>query len=97
MTRFTLRPAARRDMMGIWLYTADRWGLDQADHYVSQIEHDLAAAAGGSPLVRPIGRYLRSKSGHHVCVFRRDIANEIIVVRILHERQDVPDEFEESW
>ena len=76
-------------MAEIWFYTADRWGVDQADHYVQQIEHDLTAAANGSPLVRPLDRYWRIKSGHHFCVFRKDTAVRIVVVRVLHQRRDV--------
>jgi toxin ParE1/3/4 len=53
---FTFSPAANRDIADIWLYTADRRGIDQADRYIRQIEHDLTAAASGSPLVRPIDR-----------------------------------------
>ncbi len=93
MTRFRLSPAARRDLAQIWSYSADRWGIDQADRYTRQIEHDLNAAANGSPLVRPLGRHSRIKSGHHVCVFRKE-DGQIIVIRVLHERQDVPDSFE---
>lgn len=89
MTRWALSPAAQRDLAEIWLYTADRWGIDQADLYVNQIEHDLTAAANGSPLVRPLDRYFRIRSGHHFCVFRKDEAGCIVVVRMLHERQDV--------
>ena len=76
-------------MAEIWFYTADRWGVDQADHYVQQIEHDLTAAANGSPLVRPLDRYWRIKSGHHFCVFHKDTADRIVVVRVLHQRRDV--------
>lgn len=79
-------------MMNIWNYTKDRWGTDQAERYARTIEHDLTAAAAGSPLVRQLGHYLRIKSGHHVCVLRRDAAGMIIVVRVLHERMDV-----EAW
>lgn len=89
MNRWQLSPAARRDMADIWHYTADRWGIDQAERYILQIEHDLSAAAAGSPLVRPLGRYLRIKSGHHVCVFRMDGGARAVVVRVLHERRDV--------
>jgi toxin ParE1/3/4 len=87
--RFTFSPAAKRDMAEIWFSSADRWGIDQADHYVQQIEHDLTAAANGSPLVRPLDRYWSIKSGNHFCVFRRDMAGQIIVLRVLHERRDM--------
>ena len=77
-------------MAAIWHYTADSWGVDQAERYITQIEHDLSAAAAGSPLVRPIADYLRISSGRHVCVFRRDSEGTVVVVRVLHQSQDIP-------
>jgi len=76
--------------MAIWQYTADHWGEDQAERYIRQIEHDLTAAAAGSPLVRPFDGYLRITSGRHVCVFRLDANGNAIVLRVLHQSQDIP-------
>lgn len=76
-------------MTDIWDYTEDRWGEEQAEHYVLQMEHDLTAAANGSRLIRPIDDVWRIKSGHHVCIFRRLPDGDIEVVRVLHERMDV--------
>lgn len=75
-------------MVGIWHYTVDRWGIDQAESYILQIEHDLAAAAGGSPLAQPLDEFWRIRSGHHLCVFHRLANGSIEVIRILHERMD---------
>ncbi len=77
-------------MAAIWHYTADRWGIDQAERYIQQIEHDLSAAAAGSPLLRPFDSYLRISSGRHVCVLRRDSEGSLNVVRVLHQSQDIP-------
>ncbi len=76
-------------MAAIWHYTADRWGIEQAERYINQIEHDLSAAAAGSPLLRPFGQYLRISSGRHVCVIRREPDGGLVVVRVLHQSQDV--------
>ena len=89
MNHWEFSPKARREMTAIWHYTADRWGIDQAVRYVQQIEHDLSAAAAGSPLLRPFGDYLRISSGRHVCVLRRNPAGGLVVVRVLHQSQDV--------
>ncbi|WP_432769393.1 MAG: type II toxin-antitoxin system RelE/ParE family toxin [Sphingopyxis sp.] len=91
MTRYLLPPAARRDIADIWLYTADRWGVDQADHYVGQIEDDLTKAAAGLRIVQPIGNEWKIRSGHHLCIFAKPTEDEIWVIRILHERMDIPD------
>jgi len=43
---FVLTPRAQADLDDIWDYTADRWGLDQADTYTRQLWKDIAAVAG---------------------------------------------------
>lgn len=37
MKRLIFAPLATRDIDGIWDYTADRWGVDQAEQYVGEI------------------------------------------------------------
>ena len=91
MTRFVFSPRAQQDLAEIWLYTADNWGVEQAELYALDIERDLAKAAAGSPRVRPIDQYWRIRSGHHLCVFERRGDGTIYVIRILHERMDVED------
>ncbi len=99
MTVLVISPAARRDLTDIWLYTADRWGMGQADAYTSQIESiiacalkrpDIGGAVNGLP---PAFRKL--KSGSHRIIYRL-VRHEMIIVRILHERQDVPNEIEDD-
>lgn len=89
MTRFVLSPRAQQEIAEIWLYTADNWGVDQADHYVLGIERDLESAAAGSPLAQPIDGLWRIRSGHHLCVFEKLGDGSIYVIRVLHERMDV--------
>jgi toxin ParE1/3/4 len=89
MTRYVFSPEAERDLMEIWLYTADTWGVDQADRYVLGIKDDLAKTDPNSPLVRPIDDLWRLKTGHHLCIFKREGDASIFVVRVLHERMDV--------
>lgn len=89
MTGFVLSPRARQELVEIWLYTADNWGVEQAEQYVLDIKSDLARAAAGSPRVRPIDQYWRIRSGHHLCVFERLDDDSIYVIRVLHERMDV--------
>lgn len=89
MTRYALSPAARRDITDIWLYTADRWGVDQADDYVAQIEEDLRKVAVGLRIAQPIDELWKIRSGHHLCVFAKEDEGLVWVIRILHERMDV--------
>lgn len=44
---FTFSPAAVADIGAIWDYTAETWGIDQADRYVDDIHGACVALAGG--------------------------------------------------
>jgi toxin ParE1/3/4 len=41
MRKTHLRPAAQRDVDVIWDFSADEWGLDQADAYVLDIQNAI--------------------------------------------------------
>lgn len=89
MTHYALSPKARRDITDIWLYTADRWGVDQADDYIAQIEEDLRKAATGLRVAQPIDELWKIRSSQHLCVFAKEGDGLVWVIRILHERMDV--------
>lgn len=88
---YRLSPAADRDLVGIWRYTAKRWSVVQAESY----QDDLAAAFEGLASGRKVGRpvevrrsgYLKYAVDAHMIYFR-EAETEIIVVRILHSKQD---------
>ncbi len=54
MKRWRLTRKARADLADIWNYTAELWGVVQAERYIRQIEMELTAASLGTALVRPI-------------------------------------------
>ena len=89
--RFVLTPRAQNDLDEIWDYTADRWGLDQAEAYTRQLwMHiqtiaDRPALGRECPEIRP--GYLRFPSGSHI-LFYRFTSEGIDIVRILHARMD---------
>ena len=95
MTQFRLAPAAQRDLTDIWLYTADNWGVDQADFYDQQIEDDLASVAAGTRIAQRIDDFWKIRSGHHLCIFDRLKDGSLWVIRILHERMDVNEQLGE--
>ena len=86
-----LTPRAQADLDEIWDYTADRWGLDQAETYTRQLWKDIAIVANRPSLGRECTEVRRGyrmyASGSHV-LFYRHTADSIDVVRILHERMD---------
>lgn len=44
---YVLSPAARSDLGSIWDYTAENWGIEQADRYILGIRNACEALAAG--------------------------------------------------
>jgi toxin ParE1/3/4 len=91
--KITLRPLAQRDLDEIWDYSADRWGVDQANRYLSEIRDAIGALAKTASLSSD-AEYLhpglrKTRSGAHLIYFFFFANEGIDVVRILHERRDV--------
>lgn len=87
----TFSPAAVADIGGIWDYTAETWGMDQADRYVDDIRSACVALAGGKRAGRKVDvrdGYLKYPVGRHLIFFRQDVPG-IVVIRVLHQSMDV--------
>lgn len=90
MKRLVFTPAARGDLRGIWRYSAERWGPDQADAYTDAIEDACRFVAGSVSIGKPIV----SRRGYRKWIVRshvlylREFSDRIEVIRILHVRQD---------
>ncbi len=92
MTRVVLSPAALADLGDIWDYTAEHWGVEQADHYVGDIRKACEGLAGGTRISRPVtvrAGYRKSLVGSHTLFFKTNERDEIVIVRVLHQRMDV--------
>nr|WP_229264226.1 type II toxin-antitoxin system RelE/ParE family toxin [Duganella sp. 1411] len=37
VAEYRLTPAAERDLESIWIYTSQRWSIDQADRYIDML------------------------------------------------------------
>lgn len=92
MKDLIILPAADDDLVGIYNYTFDRWGLAQAENYLGEFDVSFTALCDGSAITRSAADVkpdLRKvQVGRHV-VFFRETAERIEVVRVLHERMDV--------
>ena len=90
MTRVTYSPAAITDIDGIWDYTAETWGLDQADCYTDVIRdacNDLSAGVKRGRAVDVRNGYLKYAVGKHIVFFVRS-GDGVAVIRVLHQRMD---------
>ena len=93
MLKLSITPKAESDLIGIWVYTCEEWGVDQADHYLDQLEAGMkqlidhpSLGANYNPV---LPGYRRLQVEHHA-VFYQALESEVLVVRVLHEDMDAP-------
>ena len=92
MSGYRLSRKAVADLSGIWDYTAERWGVEQAERYIRGIRGACESLANGrqrgqdASLIRH--GYRKLIMGTHVLFFRPLSDGWIEVVRILHQRMD---------
>ena len=95
MSGFLLSPAARADLAEIWDYTADRWGVEQAERYIRALTTACQALADHRRTGRAIddirAGYSKLSVGSHFLCYRFTDAGMIDIVRILHQRMDIPE------
>ena len=91
MTGFVLSPLAQADLRDIWDYTADKWGLDQAESYLRVIEAAIKFVAAEPQRGRTADQirlgYRKYLAGTHVLFYRLS-PQGVDIVRILHQRMD---------
>ncbi|HBC08964.1 MAG TPA: hypothetical protein DC046_15500 [Rhodospirillaceae bacterium] len=94
MAVIRLTPRAGRDLGEIWDYTANRWGMAQAETYLRSLQSALEFLAAEPERgqacddIRP--GYRRQPTGSHVIFYKMsETADGIDVIRILHQRMDV--------
>jgi len=91
MKRYRLSPGAERDMAGIWLYSAQTWGVDRADAYIRALTDAMILLVEDPSLgascenIRP--GYRKRLSGSHA-IFYRQGRDAVVIVRILHQNMD---------
>lgn len=91
MMHLRLSHEAREDLRGIWIYSAQTWGPQQANRYLDAIRAAITGLADGTTVSRSAADVLpgcrRVTSGRHVVYFRED-ADAVEVIRVLHQRMD---------
>jgi toxin ParE1/3/4 len=91
MMSYVLSPRAQADIDEIWEYSVDRWDIDQANRYISEIRRAIEVVASDPRPGRSCNEirrgYRRFSAGSHVLFFRI-VADQIDVVRVLHQSMD---------
>jgi toxin ParE1/3/4 len=94
------RPRAKADVAQIAAFTKAEWGEAQAQRYLLDMRGKIDLAAGfpgyGSAAFGLPPMYRKLRCGSHHIIYRFD---DIIltIVRVIHQREDVPDDIEDYW
>ncbi len=90
--RLEYLPAAEDDLSGLFIYTANNWGFEQAFQYSEQLVNTISLlpefpfqGRDRSDLVPG----LRSLAVAHYLVFYRVFDDMVQIRRVLHEREDI--------
>ena len=89
------RPGANRDISAIADYTIREHGADQARNYLWEMRQSIETLRE-FPSIGPgieglPDRYRKLIVSQHRVIYHFT-KNEVIIVRVIHERQDVPDD-----
>lgn len=91
MAEYRLTPAAERDLEIVWTYTAQRWGVAQANRYVDTIIaafSELVQQPKIAPACDHVRTGYRRRSVERHMIYFRITAYGIAVIRVLHDRMD---------
>ncbi len=86
---FTERAVA--DLDDIWRYTLQTWSVEQADKYYNIIKEACHNIADGTATGKSYQDIEMNLLGYHVkkhLVFYQMVADDVEIIRILHERMD---------
>lgn len=99
MLEVVLRPQVEIELLEISRYTKAQWGEAQAKRYLEDLRRQIDFAAEfpgiGSQTVGLPNEYRKIRSGAHRAIYRCT-ETELIVVRIIHEREDISNKIEHS-
>ncbi|MFC7498008.1 type II toxin-antitoxin system RelE/ParE family toxin [Enterovirga sp. GCM10030262] len=89
--RLILSALAEADLDEIWLFSAERWGVEQADRYAAQLTLAFRELAAGRRLSRPAdfikpALHKARCQRHFIYFYRKE--DEILISRVLHDSMD---------
>ncbi len=93
MAKVILRQKAIDDLNDIWNYTFEQWSENQADKYYELLKFSCKEIGENPVLGRVYSgiskNLLGLKTGKHIIFYHNVSADEIEVIRILHESMDL--------
>ena len=98
MSKFTVSKAANADIRGIARYTQDTWGRDQRRRYLDGLNEKFAVLAAMPELAAERHDFSPPVRMHHYekhLIIYVITDSGILIVRVLHQSQDVPAQLSE--
>lgn len=99
MANVILRQEAIDDLNDIWIYTFEEWSEIQADKYYAAIEFACKQIGKNPDLGKEYdginNNLLGLRMGKHLIFYQVISKDRIEVVRIIHERMDLKNRFNE--
>ena len=93
MKTLLLSRAARSDLRDIYAYTYKEWGELHAETYLDSLRSAMERIADGTAAIHSLASrhqdMFKLRQGRHLIVCQTRNQNEILVVRVLHERMDI--------
>jgi toxin ParE1/3/4 len=92
--KYKISQAANKDIENIWLYTIEKWSIEQADRcfnlIMDEIEYLAEYPKSGKSYNIVRKGYFRSQIKSHFIFYKINRENqEIEIIRILHQRMDI--------
>ena len=95
---YVLTNEAHSDLEDIWRYTAESWSIEQADRYfnliIDEINYICTNTTAGRLMDHVREGYRAAKVKSHL-IFYRPMSDKVEIIRILHERMDIENRFNE--
>jgi toxin ParE1/3/4 len=93
MKPFQLTNKAKSDLKDIALFTSRRWGREQRNIYLKQIDDSFSLLAENPDIGKTCNEvrdgYRKFPQGSHVIFYQQIGSQNIQIIRILHESMDV--------
>ena len=92
MPKFQLSNLAKQDLEDIWIYTAKKWSIKQANIYYEILINECQFISENQKIgksikhIKPLHRIRQIQS--HIVVYKID-KNQIWIDRFLHKRLDI--------
>jgi len=88
---YRLLPRARADLSDIWIFTAGRWSVGQADTYIAQLTGTFEAIVESPTMGRERTEFVPPvrirQHEAHLIIYRIE-GDHALIIRVLHGHRD---------